>query len=77
MGLIAVSKKFGAMAKLLEEDEGIIEKTKVADVRNAAMVSVAQKVRHYDMATYGILRGYTVILGKTKADLHPTKTLEE
>ena len=77
LGLIAVSKKFDAMAELLEKDEGIIKETKVADIRNAATVSAAQKVKHYEIASYEILHGYTVILGKTKADLHPTKTREE
>jgi ferritin-like metal-binding protein YciE len=42
LGLKAV-KKCDAMAGLLEEAEGIIEETKVGDVRDAAMISTAQK----------------------------------
>ena len=77
LGLKAVAKKCDAMAGLLEEAEGIIEETKVGDVRDAAMISAAQKVEHYEIATYGTLRVYAVTLGETKAALLLAKTLEE
>jgi ferritin-like metal-binding protein YciE len=65
------------MAGLLDEAAGIIEETKVGDVRDAAMIAAAQKVEHYEIATYGTLRVYAVTLGETKAALLLAKTLEE
>ncbi|CAM3970048.1 ferritin-like domain-containing protein [Flavobacterium sinopsychrotolerans] len=77
LGLKAVGKKCDAMAGLLDEANGIIEETKVGDVRDAAMIAAAQKVEHYEIATYGTLRVYAVTLGETKAALLFAKTLEE
>jgi ferritin-like metal-binding protein YciE len=77
LGLKATGKKCDAMAGLLDEAAGIIEETKVGDVRDAAMIAAAQKVEHYEIATYGTLRVYAVTLGETKAALLLAKTLEE
>lgn len=77
LGIKAVGKKCNAMAGLLAEADEIIEETKVGDVRDAAMIAAAQKVEHYEIATYGTLRVYAVTLGETKAALLLAKTLEE
>lgn len=77
LGLKAVGKKCDAMAGILKEADGIIEETKVGDVRDAAMIAAAQKVEHYEIATYGTLRVYAITLGETKAALLLAKTLEE
>lgn len=77
LGLKVVGKKCDAMAGLLEEADGIIEETKVGDVRDAAMIAAAQKVEHYEIATYGTMRVYAVTLGETKAATLFAKTLEE
>jgi hypothetical protein len=36
-------------------------------VLNAALISVAQKLEHYEIATYGCLRGWARLLGNTEA----------
>lgn len=77
LGLKAVAKKCDAMAGLLDEADGILEETKVGDVRDAAMIAAAQKVEHYEIATYGTLRVYAITLGETKAASLFAKTLEE
>ena len=77
LGLKAVAKKCDAMAGLLDEADGILEETKVGDVRDAAMIAAAQKVEHYEIATYGTLRVYAVTLGETGAAALFAKTLEE
>jgi ferritin-like metal-binding protein YciE len=77
LGIKSVGKKCNAMAGLLDEANRIIEETKVGDVRDAAMIAAAQKVEHYEIATYGTLRVYAVTLGETKAALLLAKTLEE
>ena len=65
------------MAGLIEEAHGIMEETEVGDVRDAAIIAAAQKVEHYEIATYGTLRVYAATLGENKAELLLSKTLEE
>lgn len=77
LGIKAVAKKCDAMAGLLAEASGIMEETAVGNVRDAALIAAAQKVEHYEIATYGTLRVYAVTLGKTKAAMLLAKTLAE
>lgn len=51
------AKKCDAMAGLLEEANGIIEDTDAGTmIRDAGLVLAAQKVEHYEIATYGTLK---------------------
>lgn len=51
------AKKCDAMAGLLEEASGIIEDTDTGTmIRDAGLILAAQKVEHYEIATYGTLR---------------------
>ena len=77
LGIQAVAKKCDAMAGLLAEANRIMMETEVGPVRDAGMIAAAQKVEHYEIATYGTLRVYAVTLGKTKAALLLAKTLAE
>ncbi len=57
LGCKAEAKQCEAMAGLIEEAKAAIEDT-TADtfVRDAALIMAAQKVEHYEIATYGTLR---------------------
>jgi ferritin-like metal-binding protein YciE len=77
LGLKAVGKKCDAMEGLLKEAEGIMQETEIGVVRDAAIIAAAQKVEHYEIATYGTLRAYAETLGETKAVTLLAKTLEE
>jgi len=62
----AVAKKCDAMAGLLEEATGIIEETeKGSYTRDAGLILAAQKVEHYEIATYGTLRTFAETMGHT------------
>lgn len=51
------AKKCDAMAGLLEEANGIIEDTDTGTmIRDAGLILAAQKVEHYEIATYGTLK---------------------
>ncbi|MGM9479447.1 YciE/YciF ferroxidase family protein [Pedobacter sp. GSP4] len=51
------AKKCDAMAGLLEEASGIIEDTDAGTmIRDAGLILAAQKVEHYEIATYGTLK---------------------
>lgn len=61
----AVAKKCDAMAGLLEEAEGIISDTeKGTMIRDAGLILAAQKVEHYEIATYGTLRVFAQNMGR-------------
>ncbi len=61
----AVAKKCDAMAGLLEEADGIIEDTEAGTmIRDAALILAAQKVEHYEIATYGTLAVLARTMGR-------------
>ena len=58
------AKKCDAMAGLLEEADSIIEDTeKGTMIRDAGLILAAQKVEHYEIATYGGLRTLAAAMG--------------
>jgi ferritin-like metal-binding protein YciE len=60
-----VAKKCDAMAGLLEEASGIIEDTeKGTMIRDCGLILGAQKVEHYEIATYGGLRTLAATMGR-------------
>ncbi|MGM9478096.1 YciE/YciF ferroxidase family protein [Pedobacter sp. GSP4] len=73
----ATAKKCDAMAGLLEEADGIIADTdKGTMIRDAGLILAAQKVEHYEIATYGTLRVFAQNMDREDiADLL-TATLE-
>jgi ferritin-like metal-binding protein YciE len=77
LGIKPKAEKCDAMAGLLEEGEGIMEETKVGAVRDAGIIAAAQKVEHYEIATYGTLAAFAKVLGHKKSLKHLLATLNE
>jgi len=77
IGKKASAKKCDAMAGLIEEGKGIIEETEVGGVRDAGIIAAAQKIEHYEIATYGTLRQFAETLGLAEAATILEQTLEE
>lgn len=70
IGKKAQAQKCDAMDGLLKEADGILKETKPGPVRDAAIIAAAQKVEHYEIATYGTLATYAKLLGhKTSLNL--------
>lgn len=67
IGQTARGKKCKGMEGLLEEGKEILEEDGNASVIDAALISAAQRVEHYEMAAYGCLRTYADLLGYTEA----------
>ncbi len=63
----AKGKKCEAMAGLIEETEDIMKEEATPSVMDAALIAAAQKVEHYEIATYGCLRTWAELLGKDEA----------
>lgn len=66
-----------AMEGLIEEGQEIIDGIVAGPVRDAGLIAAAQKVEHYEIATYGTLCALAEKLGYTKAKNLLGETLEE
>jgi ferritin-like metal-binding protein YciE len=78
VGRKAQGKKCEAMAGLLKESESIIEETEEGSItRDAALIIAAQKVEHYEIATYGGLVQLALTMGLQRAAELLDKTLKE
>ncbi|SHJ96673.1 YciE/YciF ferroxidase family protein [Epilithonimonas mollis] len=77
LGKKAQAKKCDAMQGLLDEGNSIIEETEPGTVRDAGIIAAAQKVEHYEIATYGTLAAYAKILQESDVLKILLKTLEE
>ncbi|UQB69404.1 ferritin-like domain-containing protein [Epilithonimonas zeae] len=77
MGKKAQAKKCDAMQGLLDEADSIVEETEPGTVRDAGIIAAAQKVEHYEIATYGTLAAFAKILKESTPLKHLLKTLEE
>ncbi len=77
IGETATSKKCEAMAGLIEEAEEIMKEQKDDVVRDAAIIAAAQKVEHYEIASYGTLVAFAEILGESSSAKLLEQTLNE
>lgn len=77
LGEKAKGKKCKGMQGLVSEGKEIIEEDFEDDVRDAALISAAQRVEHYEIAAYGTVRTYAEILGEQNAVSLLEKTLQE
>jgi ferritin-like metal-binding protein YciE len=67
LGENPTSTKCKAMAGLIEEGDEVAKEDGDPDARDAALIVAAQKVEHYEIASYGSLRTFADSLGYGKA----------
>lgn len=77
LGQASGGKTCKAMHGLLEEGEEMMKETREGEVRDAAMISAAQRVEHYEMTGYGTVRSYAELLGQTEIQQLLQETLDE
>jgi ferritin-like metal-binding protein YciE len=70
-------EKCEAMKGLIEEAQKIIQEFDESPVRDSALIIAAQKVEHYEMASYGSLRELADVLGYYRIAEMLDRTLEE
>lgn len=64
----AQGEKCDAMEGLIKEaGGGVVEETEMGAVRDTGVVAAAQKVEHYEIATYGSLVAFARTLGEEEA----------
>jgi len=72
------AKKCDAMEGLLKEGDSIVEETEEGSMtRDAAIIMAAQKVEHYEIATYGTLAQLAHTMGNEEVAEILETTLEE
>jgi len=71
------NKKCRGMEGLIEEGRELMEAEGEPSVRDAGLIAAAQKIEHYEMATYGALRAFAEELGNRDASQLLQQTLEE
>lgn len=69
--------KCHAMEGLIDEANEVIEATEKGSIRDAGLIAAAQKVEHYEIASYGTLCTLASQLGLKKAKDLLSATLEE
>ncbi|WP_446744899.1 ferritin-like domain-containing protein [Silvibacterium acidisoli] len=70
-------KTCNGMKGVLEEGSEVMEDYENPQVRDAALITAAQRVEHYEMAGYGGVRTYAELLGQTEIARLLQETLEE
>lgn len=77
LGEKAVGKKCEAITGLTKEADEMMKDTEKGMIRDAGIIMSAQKVEHYEIATYGTLSAYAKILGEHEAAVLLEVTLHE
>jgi ferritin-like metal-binding protein YciE len=71
------SKTCEGMQGLLDEGQTVMSKTPEGALRDAVMITSAQKVEHYEIASYGTARTYARVLGERGVARLLEQTLKE
>ncbi len=77
LDMSARGKKCKAMQGLLEEAEEIMDSFEGDPALDAALISAAQKVEHYEIASYGCLVTYAKLMEHSEAEQLLQQTLDE
>jgi ferritin-like metal-binding protein YciE len=77
LGKPARGAKCDAMVGLVEEAEGLMAEIDDAETMDAALISLAQAVEHYEIARYGTLVAWAKQLGYRQAATLLKATLDE
>jgi ferritin-like metal-binding protein YciE len=77
MGQQPTGKTCKAMEGLIAEGNEVLQMQGDPDIRDAALIGAAQRVEHYEMAGYGVVRTFAKEMGFDKAAEKLQKTLDE
>ena len=77
LGKAARGKKCKAMEGLVEEGKEVMQEDMEPEVMDAALIAIAQKVEHYEIASYGTVCSYARLMGEEQAAKLLQQTLNE
>ena len=70
-------KKDPIVTALISSGVNIVRESSEGPVRDAGLLATAQKIEHYEIASYGAAKAWAKILGLTEHEALLEKTLEE
>jgi ferritin-like metal-binding protein YciE len=76
-GIPVEELRYKAVECLLTECNELIDNTRRGVVRDAGIIAVLQKIKHYEIACYGTMRAYAIALREEEAVTLLEETLEE
>ena len=77
LGKKPTGKKCAAMEGLIEEGKEMMGEDMEEDTMDAALISIAQKIEHYEIASYGTVRTWAQQLGDEQTARVLQQTLDE
>lgn len=77
LGEKPTGKKCAGMMGIVKEGEELLDEEFEGETMDAALISAAQRVEHYEIAAYGCVRTWADLLGENEASALLEKTLEE
>lgn len=77
MGEKLKAEKCKGMEGVIKEGAEILSEDMDENVKDAAIISAAQRVEHYEMAGYGTVRTWANLLGESEAEELLQETLDE
>jgi len=77
LGETSTGKACEAMEGLLEEGEKLMKSADGGALRDAMLITAAQKVEHYEIESYGTVRTYAEVLGEQEVVRLMAQTLKE
>jgi ferritin-like metal-binding protein YciE len=69
--------KCKVLSALIDETEDQVQSCSHDSVRDAALIAGSQRIEHYEIATYGALRHFAQVLGRTSDAEILDKTIHE
>ena len=77
LGKKPTGQKCAAMEGILEEGKELMAKDMVEEAMDAALIAAAQKVEHYEIASYGTVRTWANVAGMADVAKELQRTLDE
>ena len=77
LGMPARGKKCEGMQHLINEGNDMIGEAEEDGTRDAVMIAAVQKTEHYEIASYGTIRTWATLLGKSDIASILEETLDE
>jgi ferritin-like metal-binding protein YciE len=77
IGLEAEMLPYEALQCLYKEADSLVQHTRNGVVRDAGLIAILQKIKHYEIACYGTMRAYAIALREEDVVILLEETLNE
>jgi ferritin-like metal-binding protein YciE len=77
IGIDAEKQVYDAVECLIKDADNFIDATRQGVVRDAGVIALLQKIKHYEIACYGTMRAYAIALREEDVIILLEQTLQE